>query len=333
MEKATLSKSILSNNSNGLYLAFTTSVVYEINTKGYLSRSIDSLFSSFIIPKFTSLIPLIANGSKIRFIDPNSEKIPDYLKGIANINIDYEGNIYNKTKITAININIDNKELHNMSNKKNIGILKYIFDKEELRLTHRLRGDIASFLIHNYPDKIIDLLKERFSYIIIDEAQDLKKGYLEDFAKMLYDSPIQLFLLGDDNQNVNGGGKWFESLPIDENKNKSHRCPDNNCKWIRENLGINIYGNSDISKFKLITYSEILKYDNEKRTLLYSVKSGKNVDIIEKWQGPKSTIKSAKGSTIYEDIVILGSTINKKSYYTAITRTKKNVYSTVSKWN
>ena len=59
--KTTLSKEILRNESNGLYLAFTNSVVKEINDEGYLSRTIDSLFQSFIIPKFTSLIPLIAN--------------------------------------------------------------------------------------------------------------------------------------------------------------------------------------------------------------------------------------------------------------------------------
>ena len=76
--KTTLSEKILKEQGNGLYLAFTNSVVEEISNKGYLSRTIDSLFTSFIIPKFTSLIPIIASGSKIKYIDSNT--LPDHLK-------------------------------------------------------------------------------------------------------------------------------------------------------------------------------------------------------------------------------------------------------------
>lgn len=59
------------------------------------------------------------------------------------------------------------------------------------------------------------------------------------------------------------------------------------------------------------------------RTLLYSQKSGKNIDIINNWKGNKSTIRSAKGSTIECDIVIIGDKLNYKNLYTAITRSKK----------
>ena len=94
--KTTLSEKILKTKGNGLYLAFTNSVVKEISDKGYLSRTIDSLFTSFVIPKFTSVIPIISSGSKLKYID--STNLPKYLKGISNIKIDKNGNIYNKTK-------------------------------------------------------------------------------------------------------------------------------------------------------------------------------------------------------------------------------------------
>ena len=326
--KTTRYEKILKKECNGLYLAFTNSVVKEINNLGYLSRTIDSLFQSFIIPKFTSIIPLIASGSKIKYIE--TDNLPSYQKGIANIKIDNEGNLYNVTKRLKIDINTKNTDLHNMNSNDSVGILKNIFSKKELRLTNSLRSDLSNYLISNYPKEIIEILNARFSYIIIDEAQDLK-NYRENFAKLLYDSQIKLILLGDDNQNINGGGQWFESLQADEIKKESYRCPDNNCEWIRQKLNIEIYGNSDFSIFKHIDFNEILKYDDGVKSLLYNAKSGKNKEIIESWTGPKYTIKSAKGSTIHTDIVILGNTINKKNYYTAITRTTKNVYSTIIK--
>lgn len=326
--KTTLSEKILKEQGNGLYLAFTNSVVEEISNKGYLSRTIDSLFTSFIIPKFTSLIPIIASGSKIKYIDSNT--LPDHLKGIANIKIDKDGNIYNRTKKLDIDININNSNLHNMTSKNNIGFLKYIFSEDELRLTHEFRSNLSEYLINNYSFQIVELLSKRFDFIIIDEAQDLK-NYREKLAEALYNSKVKLIVLGDDNQNINGGGNWFESLTPTDTKNESFRCTENNCKWIRDNLNIDIYGNSNISEFKEIPFDEAIKYDDGIKTLLYSVNSGKNKVIIDNWKGPKDTIKSAKGSTIYNDIVIIGSTIGRKNYYTAITRTTKSVYSTITK--
>ena len=328
--KTTLSEKILKEQGNGLYLAFTNSVVEEISNKGYLSRTIDSLFTSFIIPKFTSFIPIIASGSKVKYIDATI--LPNHLKGIANIKIDKDGNIYNKSKKLNVNINTYNENLHNMTSKENIGFLKYIFSKDELRLTHELRSNLSDYLINNYSIQIIELLSKRFTFVIIDEAQDLK-NYREKFAETLYNSKIKLIVLGDDNQNITGGGDWFEKLPPTETKQESFRCPENNCKWIRENLNIDIYGNSNISEFKAITFDEVTNYDDGNKTLLYSASSGKNKNIVDNWKGPKDTIKSAKGSTIYNDVVIIGSTINRKNYYTAITRTTRNVYSTITKWN
>lgn len=328
--KTTLSKELLKQEVNSLYLAFTNSVVKEINNEGYLSRTIDSFFQSFIIPKFTSLVPLIANGSKIKYIE--IAKMPDYKKGIANIKLDSDGSLYNKTKKLKIDINTPNSILSKMDSKDSIGFVKSIFGEEELKLTNEFRSNLSDYLVKNYPKEIIDILKKRFALIIIDEAQDLK-SYREEFAKILYDSDIRLIVLGDDNQNINSGGEWFERVRADETKTESYRCPENNCKWIRDNLKIKIYGNSASSNFDLLSYEDVHSYDDGNRMLLYAANLGKeNKNIIYSWSGPKGTIKSVKGSTIKNDIVIIGKTMNKKNYYTAITRTTKNVYSTVIKY-
>lgn len=325
--KTTYSKSYLKENKNGLYLAFTNSVISDISKKGYLSKTIDSLFTSFIIPKFCCLIPIINNCSKVTFVDNN--ELPLHLKNVSRLKMDENGKIYNGKKMLSIDINEDNNSLHLKEDFPNSKAIKYIFGKKSLRLTHELRSGLCEYIIKNYSEKLIELLSDRFDYIIIDEAQDLK-GYREKFAEFLYNSGIKIILLGDDNQNINGGGSWFENLFADRVENKSYRCSETNCKWIRDNLNIDIYGNSNVSTFNIITYKEIEKYDNGERFLLYVSKSGKNKEVIEKWKGLKDTIRSAKGSTIESDIVIIGKKINKKNLYTAITRTTKNVYSTTS---
>ena len=102
--KTTYSEEYMNEHKNGIYLAFNNSVVNELRNKGYLCKTIDSLFSSFIIPKFTSAIALIASGSTINYVD--SKTLPTYLKGVANIKINEDGSIYNKEKKTIINLNI-----------------------------------------------------------------------------------------------------------------------------------------------------------------------------------------------------------------------------------
>lgn len=324
--KTTYSIEYMKTNQNGIYLAFTNSVVNDVRNKGYLAKTVDSFFSSFIIPKFTSVIPIISSSSKIKFIDV--EKIPSHLKGISNLHIDETGKIYNRGKSTIIDINLSNENLHKMGYFPNEKLIKYIFSKDELRLTDELRAELSLYLIKHFQEQIIDLISSRFSYVLIDEAQDLNR-HREELAKLIYKSNIKLILLGDDNQNINNGGDWFETLEPTETRRESYRCPENNCKWIRDNLNIEIYGNSDISIVEQIDYCDVLKYDDGIRTLLYSQKSENNIAIVDAWKGMKSTIRSAKGSTIESDIVIIGNTLNDKNFYTAITRSKKNVYSTI----
>lgn len=320
--KTTFSVDYLGKNKNGLYLAFTNSVVEAVSRKGYASKTIDSLFTSFIIPKFCCMIPLISNCSKISFVDNN--KLQEYLKNVSQIRIDEDGMIYNRGKKIDVNLDVSNKTLHEMVDFPNSKALKYIFGKNSLLINHELRSGLCEYIIKKYPEKIIELLKYRFDYIIIDEAQDLN-GYREKFAELLYKSSLKLIILGDDNQNINSGGKWFEKLPVYKNYDISYRCPETNCKWIRENLDIQITGNSNKSTIERISYDYLKQLDNNEYYLLYHSAQGKNKEIVDNWRGQKDTIKSAKGSTIEKNIVIIGKSLSKKNLYTAITRTTKSV--------
>lgn len=324
--KTTFAENYMKNNKNGIYLAFNNSVVDDLKNKGYLCKTIDSLFTSYIIPKFTSLIPIIANGSKINYVD--GDNLKQYQRGFANIKIHKNGEIYNKNKKTNISLDVNNKTLYEIGRFKNDTLIKFIFSKKQLNLNDQLRAELSDYIIEKYQKELIEILESRFSYIIIDEAQDLK-FYRENFAKIIFDSNLKLIILGDDNQNINGGGKWFESLKPDMIKNRTYRCTEKICEWIRNNLNIEIYGNSNEGEYTKVDISDVLNYDDGKRVLLYIKKTEQNKNIINNWKGEKLTIRKAKGSTIDEDIVIVGNTLNNKNMYTAVTRTTKNCYSTI----
>ena len=326
--KTTESEKVMLSKGNGLYLAFNNEVVEEMRLKGFLCKTIDSLFSSYLIPKFTSIIPSIDSGAKITHIDDKT--LPYYLKGIGNIHIDDQGYIFNKSKKTQFNLNIENKQLHCLEKTANLALIKYVFGKGKLRLNHSLRADLICYILNKYPDEVIDILYKRFSFIIVDEAQDLK-NHLEIFAKLIHTSQIMTYFLGDSNQNINGGGKWFEDLETNNVISTSFRCPNDNCEWIRNNINIEIYGNGNKSDFKILSLNEVLSLDDGNRILLYNAASGSLKDIVNQWSSEKHTIKEAKGKTLDKDVVIIGKSLNIKLYYTAITRTTKNVFSTISK--
>ncbi len=326
--KTTFSEKYMKENKNGLYLAFNNSVVDELKNKGYLCKTIDSLFTSFVIPKVTSLIPLIANGARINYVDNNNLK--DYQRGIANIKIHEDGKLFNRLSDTNIELNMSNSHIHSSGNFKNSFFIKSIFTKDSLNLNDQLRGELSQYIIKKYPEKIINFMEKRFSYIIIDEAQDLK-SYREEFAKMIYNSNLKLIILGDDNQNINGGGEWFQNLQPDVINNKTHRCSDNICKWIRDNLKIDILGTESEGEYFEIDSSDVMQHDDGKRVLLYHRNTSSTSEIINNWKGQKQTIKKAKGSTIKSDIVIIGDSLNVKNLYTAITRTTRNCYSTIKR--
>lgn len=324
--KTTYSIEYLKAHPNGLYLAFNNSVVDAVSARGFAARTIDSLFQSYIMPKLTAIIPIIAKEVQIKYLD--TKKLTGYLSGVGNIHITSDGRILNRTKDTGISLETTNKQIYSMDFTNSLFIRK-IFEMDCLNLTDSLRAEFSDFLIANYGPKIVHFIEQRFSYVIIDEAQDLS-GFRENFAKLLFDSPIDLIVLGDDKQNINNGGEWFENLEPNEIKNKSFRCPEENCKWIRENLDIDICSDIPGGGYFSITFSDAMSYDDGRRTLLYNAKHGKAItEIVNGWTGPKNTIKGAKGETIDSDIVIIGKELNDKSLYTAITRTRRCVFSTI----
>lgn len=326
--KTTDSIHFLSEHKNGLYLAFTNSVVGEVCSKGYLAKTIDSLFFSYIIPKFTNVIPLIAPGSKIQYLE--KEGTPKTFLGIRNIHIDAQnGSILNKGRLTGLSLT-DNREVLSIDNGLNLRFLKILFGEQTLYLTDTLRNELSHYIVLHFSTQLISMMEERFSYAIIDEAQDLN-GYKESFAKLLDESNIRVLILGDSNQNIMGGGSWFELRKPTKVNNTSKRSPEPICAWIRDNLDIEIYGDSELSgKYCQIEFDDIANYDDGTKYLLYNSRTKKYAGVIDSWSGPKATIKSAKGSTIEADIVVIGNELNKKNFYTALTRTKGNAYSTVS---
>jgi hypothetical protein len=249
-----------------------------------------------------------------------------------NINIDFEGKIYNKSKNLNISINMQNRELHKMVYEPSINYVKKIFGKDYLYLSDQFRSDLSMYILHNYPEQVVEYLRLRFSYIIIDEAQDLK-GYKEEFAKLIFESNLKLYILGDENQNINGGGNWFESLVATEYNNLSYRSPETICEWIRGNLNIEIYGSDKVGSYNQIKTSEIKNYNSKSCYLIYNSRTTAVKKILEDWKGKHNTIKSIKGTTIDSDILIVGTSLNCKNFYTAITRTTRNVYTTVTKIN
>lgn len=328
--KTTTSQEHMNNNGNGIYLAYTKSVVNELARKGYLSKTIDSLFQSFIIPKFVSLMPLVAYGSKIVYV--SNKDLSGYRKNILNIHLKENGEFFNGNNKIDILLTQTNEYLHKRENFTNASTMKQIFGENTLIITDTMREELSNYIMVNYAKELVDILRKRFNYIIIDEAQDLKK-YRENFAKLIYDSDIELVVKGDDMQNIMGGGNWFENLKPNNIETYSYRCSDGVCSWIRNNLNVEIYGKMNEYKFNKIEIKEVLSYDDGHRVLLYFSNYGTDINyIVEKWKGKKTTIQSAKGSTIPEDIVIIGKKLNKKAFYTAITRSNKNVFSTIEQW-
>ena len=143
--KTTFSENYMEENKNGLYLAFNNSVVDELKNRGYLCKTIDSLFASFIIPKLTCTIPIIANGAKINYFA--DESAMGYQRGRANIKIHEDGKLYNKSSDTYINLNMSNSCIHGKRYFKNSAFIKSIFGKDSLNLNDQLRGELSQGMI------------------------------------------------------------------------------------------------------------------------------------------------------------------------------------------
>lgn len=328
--KTTDSIKFMQSSKNGLYLAFNNKVVNEIANAGYLGLTIDSLFFSYILPKMLTFIPLAAN---CRGVVLNQESIgePIQKKNARNISFSPDGIIKNQTSIVNATLN---DTMASIATRRfpNRDALKYIFNNE-LRVAYDQAGALSGFLINKYPEQILWILRSRFDYIIIDEAQDLQSGFREEFAKLLYDNDFPVRLLGDSNQNINGGGDWFNQLNSDEEKTRSCRCSEGVCEWIRQVVGVEIYGKDSDGIVCKVTVDTVKDLDNSTRTLLYVKRTSRYAEYIDNWSGEVYTIRKSKGLTIKQDIVILANDLKTNNLYTAMTRTTNNVYTTVTKLN
>lgn len=237
--KTTDSIKFMKTNKNGLYLAFNNKVVNEISNAGYLGLTIDSLFFSYILPKMLTFIPLAVNCKGV-VLNQEATRESIQKKNARNIKFNPDGTIKNQTSVVNATLNDTVASIATRS-FPNRDALKYIFNNE-LHVTYDQAGALGGFLINKYPEQILWILRSRFDYIIIDEAQDLKPGFREDFAKLLYENDFPVRLLGDSNQNINSGGDWFTQLEPDEEKNQSYRCPEGVCEWIRRVVGVDIHG-------------------------------------------------------------------------------------------
>ncbi len=327
--KTTDSIKFMKSNKNGLYLAFNNKVVNEMSNAGYLGLTIDSLFFSYILPKMLTFIPFAANCKGV-VLNQETTRESVQKKSARNIKFNPDGTIKSRTSVVNATLN-DTVASIATRNFPNRYALKYIFNNE-LHVTYDQAGALGGFLINKYPEQILWILRSRFDYIIIDEAQDLKPGFREDFAKLLYDNDFPVRLLGDSNQNINSGGDWFTQLEPNEEKNQSYRCPEGVCKWIRQVVGIDIYGKDSDGIVCKVAVGTIKDLDNGRRVLLYYKKRSNN-EYIDNWSGEVYTIKKAKGLTIKQDIVILANDLKTNNLYTAMTRTTSNVYMTVTKLN
>lgn len=327
--KTTYSRGILKEHPRGLYLTYNNAVKDEILGEGHLAMTIDSFFTGFIIPKAISKIPLIPDGARISLNDGDG-----FQSGSRNIKINQDGTLYNQSKVISnINLNTPYDEFSVSRVFANKPFLQMIFNEKTLHISHEHRDQLVNYIVSKLSTYILDIMRDRFSYVIIDEAQDIKSSK-EPFVELLRTSNIPTIILGDENQNINGGSEWFSGLESSDHKEESHRCGDGICKWIRDILKINITGTDANSSYIKIKYDELHDLDDGRRVLLYKIASGKEIKgAISSWSGPKRTIQNAKGATIKQDVVIIGASLSKKFLYTAITRTTESAYSTIAKIN
>ena len=327
--KTTYSRGLLKDNSRGLYLTYNNSVKDELLCEGYLAMTLDSFLTGFIIPKVIPKIPLIPDGVNIKL-----NEVAGYGSGSRNISINHDGTLHNQSlRIDNVSLYTQYNTFSSMPNFTNKQFLEIIFQKDTLNLSHEQRDGLANFIIANHKDYVVDIIRRRFAYIIIDEAQDIKTPK-EPLVEMLRSSNIPTIILGDENQNINGGSEWFSGLQATKSETLSYRCGDGLCGWIRDNLEVDITGSDRESSYNKIKYTQVLDFDDGTRFLLYKSANGQKIKgILSTWNGPKSTIQGAKGSTIEEDVIIIGDSMSRRFLYTAATRTRKSVYSTITRIN
>lgn len=214
---------------------------------------------------------------------------------------------------------------------------------------------ISKLCLNYFIEDIKIRLEKYYDYILIDEVQDYS-GYDYDFLLKITELNINLVYVGDffqhtyessmdgsKNKNLYNNYKNyiknFKNMSVEENiLEKSYRCDEKICGFIRENLGINIYSRKTSSKIIIKECIDEKEIDdiinNNKIKKLYYQKS-------YNYYGENINWGDSKGST-YNDICVIlnpqtyklyknqelnklpGKTKNK--FYVACTRTKNNLY-------
>lgn len=207
-------------------------------------------------------------------------------------------------------------------------------------------------------NKVKRRIEKYFDYFFIDEVQDFA-GNDFNFINNLINCNVNIFYVGDFYQHTfdtSRDGNLNSGLYADFNKyvnriknnhddlcvdlhslEKSMRCKEKVCEFIRNNLDIKIYGNEDkdVILTEVIDTNEICKIMNNDNIIkLFYQNSGKYKAKTENWG-------NCKGLTYNEVCVILNpktyklfnkNELNKLSMstrnklYVACTRTRNNLY-------
>ena len=258
---------------------------------------------------------------------------------------------YLSDKIKAKGLSFDkNKETYLTQNK-----LFYYMSRARYLYSNRL-----ALLLEKM--NIIQELKCRiaryFDEFIIDEVQDIA-GRDFNFIELLMDTNINMLFVGDFYQHLydssrdgNVNGNLFDDMVKYEKRfldkgfivdhttlQKSYRCGESVCRFIRENLGIQIFSQklNDTSAITFVSEAEYIDkiLNDDKIIKLHYQNSSKHGSGHKNWG-------DTKGEDHYQDVCVMLNkttaasyfrnklytlpTATKNKLYVAMTRAKGNVY-------
>lgn len=234
-----------------------------------------------------------------------------------------------------------------------LGSQKFYFSKNGFFYSNRL-----STYLEDYLFEIKDRMEKYFDEFIIDEIQDIG-GRDFNFLEKLLSANINMIFVGDFNQHTystssdgNTNKKLFVNDKSYESKFTSHgficdktlqkswRCSETICTFIREKLKIDIYSNrpkDENTKVSFVTeLKEIQQILDDTNIVKLHYRNAASYDPTHKNWG------ETKGEDDYQDVcVLLNRTvlnfftkdnskdlapITKNKLYVAITRAHRNVY-------
>jgi len=234
-----------------------------------------------------------------------------------------------------------------------LGSQEFYFSKNGFFYSNRL-----STYLEDYIFEIRDRIEKYFDEFVIDEVQDIG-GRDFNFLEKLLSANINMIFVGDFNQHTYStslDGKTNQKLfanerdyiskftsngfICDKTLQKSWRCSENVCAFIRENLKIDIYSNrpkdENANVFFVTEFNEIQKILQDTNIVKLHYRNATLYDLTHKNWG------ETKGEDDYQDVCILLNkttldfytkdnlkdlaAITKNKLYVAITRAHRNVY-------